>query len=141
MLDELPSGVPAARCRWFRLCWWQNPFAFGGSVAVIEVLFFDGCPNHEGFVPRLRALLDSAGVDDPIHERVVETNAGARGAPFSRIADLRIDGVDVDTTAAQRTDYGLQCRLYPTQDGVRGTPPDEWILAALQRRQSALAAD
>lgn len=109
-------------------------------MTVIEVLYFDGCPNHEGFVPHLRALLDTAGVDDPIHERAVETDVDAQAHRFLGSPTLRIDGVDVETTAAQRTDYGRQCRLYPTEDGVRGTPPDEWILAALQRRQSALAA-
>ncbi|GAA4578894.1 hypothetical protein GCM10023176_55660 [Micromonospora coerulea] len=109
-------------------------------MRVIEVLHFDGCPNHEGFMPHLRALLDGAGVDDPIHERAVETGADAQTLAFLGSPTLRIDGVDVDPTAAQRTDYGLQCRLYPTEDGLRGTPPDKWILAALQRRASGLAA-
>jgi hypothetical protein len=109
-------------------------------MSMIEVLYFDGCPNHEGFVPHLRALLDTAGVDDPIHERAVETDADAHPQRFLGSPTLRIDGVDVDPTAAQRTDYGLQCRLYPTEDGLRSIPPDEWILAALQRRASGLAA-
>ncbi|MFE9656472.1 hypothetical protein [Micromonospora sp. NPDC006431] len=107
---------------------------------MIEVLYFDGCPSHEVFVPRLRALLDAAGLDDPIHEQAVETDIDAQAHRFLGSPTLRIDGVDVDPTATHRTDYGLQCRLYPTPDGVRGTPPDEWILAALQRRGAALTA-
>ncbi|MEV0807777.1 hypothetical protein [Micromonospora sp. NPDC050200] len=107
---------------------------------MIEVLYFDGCPSHEGFVPHLQALLDAAGVDDPIRERAVETDADAQAHRFLGSPTLRIDGVDVDPTAAQRTDYGLQCRLYPTEHGLRGTPPDKWILAALQRRPSGSAA-
>jgi len=27
----------------------------------VEVLYFDGCPNHEVVLPHLRELLDSAG--------------------------------------------------------------------------------
>ena len=109
-------------------------------MSVIEVLYFDGCPNHESFVPHLRAALDTAGMDGPIHERAVESDADAQRQHFLGSPTLRIDGVDVDPTAAQRTDYGLQCRLYPTEDGLRGTPPDEWILAALQPRASGSAA-
>ncbi|MCW3819342.1 hypothetical protein ONA91_33360 [Micromonospora sp. DR5-3] len=108
---------------------------------MIEVWYFDGCPSHEVFMPHLRALLDAAGVDERIHERAVETDVDAQAHRFLGSPTLRIDGVDIDPTAGQRTDYGLQCRLYPAPDGVRGTPPDEWILAALQRRGSALAAD
>jgi hypothetical protein len=105
---------------------------------VIEAWYFDGCPNHEGFVPRRRAVLDAAGVVEPIHERAVETDA-ARAHGFLGPPTLRIDGVDVDSTAARRTDYGLQCRLYPTEDGLRGSPPDKWILAALRGRTEGLA--
>ncbi|WP_446220482.1 DF family (seleno)protein [Micromonospora sp. IBHARD004] len=109
-------------------------------MSVIEVLYFDGCPHHAGFVPHLRALLDAVGVDDRIHERAVETDADAQAHRFLGSPTLRIDGADVDPTAAQRTNYGLQCRLYPSEDGRRGTPPDEWIRAALQRRASRLTA-
>ena len=28
----------------------------------------------------------------------------------------------------------MKCRLYPTDEGVRGTPPDAWILGALGRQ-------
>ncbi|MFU8875422.1 hypothetical protein [Micromonospora sp. SL4-19] len=109
-------------------------------MSVIEVWYFDGCPSHESFVPHLRALLDTAGVDEPIHERAVETDDDALAHRFLGSPTLRIDGVDVDPTAAQRTDYGLQCRLYPAEDGLRGIPPDAWILAALRQRVSASVA-
>ncbi|MCW3841955.1 hypothetical protein ONA70_17795 [Micromonospora yasonensis] len=107
---------------------------------MIEVWYFADCPNHEGLVPHLRALLDSVGVDEPIHERVVETDEEARTHRFLGSPTLRIDGVDVDPTAAQRTGYGLQCRLYQAEDGLRGTPPDTWILAALQQPGRGSAA-
>jgi hypothetical protein len=99
---------------------------------VIEVLYSGGCPNHVGFVRYLRALLLTSGVDEPIREIPVETDADARTLRFLGSPTLRIDGTDVDPTAAERTDYALQCRLYP---GLRGTPPDEWIRAALSARR------
>lgn len=98
---------------------------------MIEVLYSVGCPNHEGFLPHLRALLAVSGVDEPIIEVPVESDEDALALRFLGSPTLRIDGADVDPTAAARTDYALQCRLYP---GLRGTPPDEWIRAALDRR-------
>lgn len=102
----------------------------------IELLYFDGCPNYESFLPRLRALLDEAGVGDELELRAVETAEAAEVERFLGSPTLRIDGVDVDPGAAERTGYGLECRLYRTADGFSATPPDEWVLAALRRGRS-----
>ena len=99
----------------------------------IELLYFDGCPSHAAFLPRLRELLDRAGVQVPVQQRRVQSDEDARRERFLGSPTLRIDGVDVDPGAGRQTDFGLWCRLYPTADGLRGTPPDEWVLAALQR--------
>lgn len=99
----------------------------------IELLYFDGCPSHEAFLPRLRELLAQAGVDAPVLHRRVESDDAAHQERFLGSPTLRVDGVDVDPGAAQREDYGLKCRLYSTRDGLRGVPADEWVLDALTR--------
>jgi hypothetical protein len=101
----------------------------------IELLYFHGCPSHAAFVPRLRELLTQAGMDAPIEQRSVESDADAQRERFLGSPTLRVDGVDVDPGAGDRTDYGLKCRLYSVAGNLRGTPPDEWVLAALRRRQ------
>jgi hypothetical protein len=103
----------------------------------IELLYFDGCPSHEAFLPRLRALLAQTGVEDPVLERRVQSDDAAQRERFLGSPTLRIDGVDVDPGAAQRADYGLKCRLYATPDGLRGTPADQWVLDALTRSAGA----
>jgi hypothetical protein len=97
----------------------------------IELLYFDGCPNHEAFLPRLRKLLVQAGVDAAVCQRQVESDEAAQRERFLGSPTVRVAGVDVDPGAAQREDYGLKCRLYATPDGLRGTPADEWVLEAL----------
>jgi hypothetical protein len=99
----------------------------------IELLYFGGCPSHEAFLPRLHELLDRAGVDAPVQQRRVQSHEDAQRERFQGSPTVRIDGVDVDPGAGEQTDFGLRCRLYPTADGLLGTPPDEWVLAALQR--------
>lgn len=98
----------------------------------IELLYFDGCPSHEAFLPRLHELLAQADVDVPVQQRRVESDAAAQSEHFLGSPTLRVDGVDVEPGAWDRADYGLKCRLYPTEDGLRGAPPDEWVLNALQ---------
>jgi len=101
----------------------------------VELLYFDGCSSHEAFVPRLRALLARAGAKVAIEQRRVASEAAAGRERFLGSPTLRVDGVDVEPGAGERTDFGLKCRLYQTDAGLRRAPPDEWVLAALRGRR------
>lgn len=98
----------------------------------VELLYFDGCPSHDAFLPRLHELLAQAEVDVAVQQRRVESDEAAMRERFLGSPTLRVNGADVDLGAGDRTYYGLQCRLYPTGKGLRGAPPDEWVLNALQ---------
>ena len=97
----------------------------------VEVLYVDGCPNHEALLARLRELLARAGAATRIELRRVESAQDAERRRFLGSPTVRIDGRDVEPGAEHRTDHGLKCRLYRTGEGVRGTPPDAWILDAI----------
>ena len=99
----------------------------------IELLYFDGCPGYEAFVPRLDELLARAGVKEPVQQRRVESDGAAQSERFLGSPSLRVDGVDVDPSAAGRADYALKCRLYTTEEGLCRAPPDEWVLNALRQ--------
>lgn len=99
----------------------------------IEVLYFDGCPNHEALLPHLRELLREARVTSPIELVEVPDESTALRERFLGSPTLRVDGRDIEPGADQRTDFGLKCRLYQTDGGFTGTPPDEWMLEAVRR--------
>jgi hypothetical protein len=99
----------------------------------IELLFFDGCPNHDGLLPRLEQLLRVAEIPVEIALRNVSDDAAAKRQRFLGSPTVRVDGRDVEPGAEDRDDYGLKCRLYRTDTGLRGAPLDEWILDALTR--------
>lgn len=101
----------------------------------VEVLYFEGCPNHEPLVERLPGLLERAGVGASIELTRVESPDEAERVRFLGSPTLRVDGEDVDPGAGARTDFGLKCRLFATPEGLRGLPPDDWILDALARRR------
>jgi hypothetical protein len=100
----------------------------------IEVLYFDGCPNHETLLPHLRELLERAGVSSSVELINVPDTAAAERERFLGSPTLRIDGRDVEPGAELRTDFGLKCRLYRTEKGFAGTPADAWVLDALNGR-------
>jgi len=103
----------------------------------IEVLYFDGCPNHEMLLPRLRDLLEQANLSSAIDLLKVADDVAAQRERFLGSPTLRVDGRDVEPGAELRTDFGLKCRLYRTPEGFAGTPPDAWVLEALRRPNSA----
>ncbi len=101
------------------------------DVVSVEMLQTDGCPNAIEYLPRLRALVAGADIAQPVEVRVITTSEHALRERFLGSPTIRVNGRDVDPTAGQRRDHGLSCRLYTGPDGLRGTPPDEWVLALL----------
>jgi len=97
----------------------------------IEVLYFDGCPNHETLLPRLRELLTRAGIPTEIDLRKITDDETAQRERFLGSPTIRVNGRDVEPDAERRTDYGLKCRLYRTPAGLSGQPQEEWLCAAL----------
>jgi hypothetical protein len=97
----------------------------------IEVLYFEDCPSHAALLPRLQELLNREGVSASIAQTLVENDQDAQEQRFLGSPTLRIDGQDIDPGADDRSDFGMKCRLYATPDGLRATPSDEWIVAAL----------
>jgi hypothetical protein len=99
----------------------------------IEVLYFDGCPHYETFLPHLRELIAASGVEADVELVHVRDAEAAEQKRFLGSPTVRVDGHDVEPGADQRTDFGLKCRLFRTAEGLSGAPSDEWLLAALAR--------
>jgi hypothetical protein len=97
----------------------------------IEILYFDGCPNHEHLLEHLPSLLESEGIAAEIVLHNVPDDEHAQNERFLGSPTIRVDGRDIDPGAAGRTDYGLKCRMYQTPGGLTGLPPDRWILDAV----------
>jgi hypothetical protein len=102
----------------------------------VELLYFDGCPNVEGYLPHLRELITAAGRHDHVQLRRISNGADARTERFLGSPSVRVDGRDVDPTAANRTDFGMSCRVYASPDGMTGAPPDEWGPGGTQGRHA-----
>ena len=103
----------------------------------IELVYFDGCPNHEALLPRLREILEQSGVPAEIDLRRIADDQAAQRERFLGSPTVRVDGHDVEPDAELRTDYGMKCRLYRTASGLSGQPPQECLQAALDHAAAA----
>lgn len=103
-------------------------------MATIEILYFDGCPNHEQLVARLPRLLQREGITANIELRNISDEQTAIAARFLGSPTVRVNGKDIELDADRREDYGLKCRIYRTETGLVGMPPDELILEALSEQ-------
>ena len=97
----------------------------------VELLYFDGCPHYEALLEHLHMLLQSLGAGDRIQLHRIPDERAARRERFLGSPTVRVAGHDIEPGASQRRDFAMTCRLYPTADGLRPTPPDQWILDAL----------
>lgn len=96
----------------------------------VELLYFDGCPNWTVAETRLTQALSTAGRGDlPIHHRHVETPEDAAGLGFTGSPTVLVDGRDPFATGDEHV--GLSCRVYPTPDGLSGSPTVEQLIEVL----------
>ena len=97
----------------------------------VEILYFDGCPGHQRAMPLVRMLASEAGAE--VELRSVETPEAAETERFLGSPTVRVNGRDVEPGAEDRSDYGLKCRIYRSEESAQSTVPAErWIRAALK---------
>ena len=98
---------------------------------MIEVLYFEGCPNLEPTLALANEALSQLGLSADVREIEVRTPEDAKRLRFLGSPSVRVDGKDIEPGVESRTEYALSCRLY----GDRGHPPKKLLVAALDTRR------
>jgi hypothetical protein len=97
----------------------------------IEVLYFEGCPNHVPAMEILREALNSLGCQDEIHQIEIHTQAEAEENGFVGSPSIRINGSDIEPWARTTKEFGLSCRTYVNGSHYRGVPSRELLRRAI----------
>ena len=97
----------------------------------IELLYFDGCPNHAPAMEMLRETLDSLGLEDKVHNVEIHTQAEAEAIKFVGSPSIRINGSDIEPWARTAKTFGLSCRTYVHDSHQSGIPSREMVRGAL----------
>jgi len=97
----------------------------------IEVLYFEGCPNHLPAIEMVRESLKSLGRQDEIHQVEVHTQADAEAVAFVGSPSIRINGADIEPWARTAKAFGLSCRTYLDGSCRSGVPSRELLRRAI----------
>lgn len=100
----------------------------------VELLYFDSCPNYEALATHVARLLQERGRAEELELVRIASPEEASARRFLGSPTVRVDGRDVEPGADERTGFGMQCRVYTSAGGIRPTPSDELIAAALDDR-------
>ena len=98
---------------------------------LVEILYFDGCPNHEPAVALVERIDRELGTGADVRLVNVPDHEAANRLRFLGSPTVRVDGVDVDPLTTQRSDYALSCRIFTTDHGPAGQPEERWVRDAL----------
>ena len=99
----------------------------------VEVLYVDGCPNHDETLREVERVVDELGVTASVRSVRIADPEDAERHRFLGSPSVRVDGDDVEPGAETRGDYVLACRVYRTEAGYTGRPDADWMRAALAR--------
>ena len=97
---------------------------------VVELLYFDGYPSWRQALKNLeRALQDESAAVDVSLVRV-DDHSDATRRKFMGSPSIRISGEDL--FPEEPREYAMSCRVYRTEEGLKGWPTAEMIRQRLQ---------
>lgn len=97
----------------------------------VEILYFEGCPNHEPARALVEQVATQLGVQPQVNLVVVPDAEAAARLRFLGSPTVRVDGRDVEPGAEARDAFVLSCRVYRSERGLSGQPEEGWIREAL----------
>jgi hypothetical protein len=97
----------------------------------VEILYFEGCPNHEGTRELVEQIAATLRIQPAVEMVEVADAAAAARLRFLGSPSVRVDGRDVEPGADERSEFVLACRVYLSANGFAGQPNANWISAAL----------
>jgi len=92
----------------------------------VEVLYFEGCPNHKPAVERVRLVLRQQGIAAELVEIEVPDAEAAKAMGFLGSPTIRVNGLDIDPASRTAKEVGFACRCYSG-----GLPAEDLIRAAV----------
>lgn len=99
----------------------------------IDILYFEGCPNHASTVERVHEIVRDLRADAVVREVEVKDAEDAARLRFFGSPTVQIDGEDIDPAVRGRQEYSFSCRMY----GRTGTPSRELLEHAVRARMGA----
>ncbi len=98
----------------------------------VEVLYFEGCPNHAPAMDMVRRVLDREKIQAEVRLIEVANEKAAESARFLGSPSVRVNGADIEPGREEDSPF-FGCRTYTAGGKTVGVPPEKWLVDALRR--------
>ena len=99
----------------------------------VEVLYFEGCPNHAPVKEMVRRILEREKIQAEVRAIEVADEKTANSLRFLGSPSVRVDGVDIEPGRENDPPF-YGCRTYTVEGKTTGVPPVEWLVAAFHEQ-------
>ncbi len=96
----------------------------------IDLLYIDDCPSWQRALENLKTALKAEGLEAVIRLVHVSNDAAAARLKFLGSPSFCVAGIDF--WPEERKRYNLNCRIYPTPQGLKGFPTVQMLRAKLR---------
>jgi phosphopantothenate synthetase len=96
----------------------------------VEVFYFEGCPNHQPAVERVKSVMKEQGIAAKVAQVEIADGEAAKAVGFLGSPTIRVNGLDIDPASRSATGAAFACRCY-----AGGLPSEDMIRAALLEAQ------
>jgi hypothetical protein len=98
----------------------------------VEILYFEGCPNHAIALEMVRCVLDREKIGAEVRLIEVTDEKAAETVRFLGSPSVRVDGADIEPGREDDSPF-FGCRTYTVGGKTVGVPPEKWLVDALRR--------
>jgi hypothetical protein len=103
---------------------------------VVDVLYFEGCPNYPGAAALAERVSAELGIDTQVRLLRISGPEAAIRARFLGSPVIRVNGRDIEPDADRGDGYVPACRRYQGGHGLCGLPDGDWLCQALLAAQA-----
>ena len=97
----------------------------------VEILYFEGCPNHASALGMVRRVLDREKIQAEIRLIEVTNEKDTESARFLGSPSVRVNGVDIEPGRDEDSPF-FGCRTYTVGGKTVGVPPEKLLVDALR---------
>lgn len=101
-------------------------------MKVIELLYFDDCPSWQITLENLRVVIAADHLPYEVRLVKIDTPEQAQSEHFLGSPSIHINGEDLWPESRGRFD--LSCRVYQTEQGLRGSPTVDMLRKRIHSR-------
>ena len=99
---------------------------------MLELQYFEGCPNAKATLDNLKAFMDERNFSDELKITEIKDISEAEELNFQGSPTVLFDGKDIYTEAAPSS-YNYTCRIYVIEGKQTGVLSKDYIVMKLKK--------